>query len=545
MLNAVRYFHTLRYLRPVQIYGRLWYKLYRPKPNLSPPAAVRPPSGTWLAPARKSPALIASQRFRFLNEEHDILAVADWNHVGWAKLWLYNLHYFDDLTAVNASERIDWHRSLIMLWMAENPPGTGNGWEPYPLSLRIVNWIKWALAGNTLPHKALESLAIQTRSLAKRLEFHLLGNHLFANAKALVFAGLFFEGPEAVRWQDTGLRILEHEAPEQILPDGGHFERSPMYHTLVLEDMLDLYNVFNAYQGCVSESIRRSYQDFIERMRRWLSVMCHPDGEISFFNDAAIGVAPSPVEIDAYALRLGLMALDTLADDVTHLAASGHVRVQRGSLVALLDVAPIGPDYLPGHAHADTLSFELSLFEQRMLVNSGTSQYGNDAERQRQRGTAAHNTVTINGQDSSEVWSGFRVARRARPLGLEIREMSAGSVMVRCTHDGYRRLSGNPIHLREWHFMNNSLTIRDVIKGPFTEAVARFHFHPNIAIENRDRYLFSIILPGGEKIFCHVQKGSGRLVPSTYHPEFGLNCQNQCLEVQLIGNESLILFNWS
>ncbi|MFB1490650.1 MULTISPECIES: heparinase II/III family protein [unclassified Thiocapsa] len=51
------------------------------------------------------------------------------------------------------------------------------------------------------------------------------------------------------------------------------------------------------------------------------------------------------------------------------------MHLEAGSAVALLDVAPIGPDYLPGHAHADTLSFELSLFGQRVIVNGGTSRY--------------------------------------------------------------------------------------------------------------------------------------------------------------------------
>jgi len=83
---------------------------------------------------------------------------------------------------------------LIKKWVQENPPGEGNGWEPYPISLRIVNWVKWDLAKNCLSDEALHSLAVQARYLLKRPEFHLLGNHLFANAKALIFAGLFFYG---------------------------------------------------------------------------------------------------------------------------------------------------------------------------------------------------------------------------------------------------------------------------------------------------------------------------------------------------------------
>nr|AIA14495.1 Unknown Function [uncultured bacterium] len=172
---------------------------------------------------------LSPTRFRFLNAEREVLTQADWNAAGVDKLWLYNLHYFDDLNAADAGARSAWHRASIEKWIAENPPDTGNGWEPYTLSLRIVNWIKWALAGNALTPTALHSLAVQCRYLSRRLEYHLLGNHLFANAKALVFAGLFFEGPEADAWLRTGLDILRREVPEQVLPDGGHFERSPMY----------------------------------------------------------------------------------------------------------------------------------------------------------------------------------------------------------------------------------------------------------------------------------------------------------------------------
>lgn len=80
---------------------------------------------------------------------------------------------------------------LILRWVEENPPAVGNGWEPYPTSLRIVNWIKWAQAGNLLPESARQSLAIQVRWLSKRVEHHLLANHLFVNAKALAIAGMF------------------------------------------------------------------------------------------------------------------------------------------------------------------------------------------------------------------------------------------------------------------------------------------------------------------------------------------------------------------
>ena len=508
------------------------------------------------------------------------MSAKDWNNSNWSKLWLYNLHYFDDLNAEDSKARSEWHRALIERWVAENPVGKGNGWEPYTLSLRIVNWIKWAWAGNSLSGTATKSLALQARFLRRRLEWHILGNHLLANAKALIFAGLFFEGQEAKEWLVKGLSILEHELHEQILADGGHFERSPMYHAQVLEDVLDIVNAFgmpnyhfrgnDKYEDAKDEYESKSdilssradkfkYLSRLEhqcritapKMLAWLGAMTHPDGEIALLNDSAFGGASAPATLAEYAERLGIepYRASELVDAksgsvrIRHLEATGYIRVDWGEMTAFLDTAPIGPDYLPGHAHADTLSFELSLGGQRVIVDSGVSCYGEGAERLRQRGTAAHNTVEIDGQDSSEVWSGFRVAQRAYPLNLRI---DAAEGIISCAHDGYRRLPGQPLHRREWRFGNNSLTVWDVIEGRYSEATGRFHFHPAVSIvKSRDRALFSIALTGGGKLSCNVQHGCGQLVPSTYHPEFGLNFQNQCLEIQLNDNVSCVTFNWS
>lgn len=197
---ASRYFHTLRHLKPVQFYGRLGHKFSQIKIDNTAASKTRTTKGEWVLPARLSSSMLAladpSFRFRFLNQEHAVECSKDWNNPQVDKLWLYNLHYFDDLNAKNHSVRSAAHTLLVNRWINENPAPLGNGWEPYPTSLRIVNWVKWCLAGQAPEPHWLNSLALQTRVLMQRLEHHLLGNHLFANAKALVFAGLFFEGNE-------------------------------------------------------------------------------------------------------------------------------------------------------------------------------------------------------------------------------------------------------------------------------------------------------------------------------------------------------------
>ncbi|MCB0055622.1 MAG: heparinase II/III family protein, partial [Caldilineaceae bacterium] len=415
MTLFARYFHTLRHLRPVQIYGRLWFRLYRPRPDSRPAPPLCVAAGAWVAPPAGEPRLLGPVTFRFLDETRTLADPGDWNRPSWDKLWLYNLHYFDDLNAEGAGVRREWQRALIARWIADNPPGHGNGWEPYPLSLRVVNWIQWLLAGHAPQPDWLDSLAMQARYLARRLEWHLLGNHLFANAKALVHVGLFFDGSEADSWLAAGLRVLGRQLPEQILPDGGHFERSPMYHAILLKDVLDLLNLARVYPGRIGASQTAQWRDAASRMLDWLRAMTHPDGGLAFFNDAAFGIAPAPEELEAYARRLGLGPRVVPSDGLHHLASSGYVRLQNQDAVAILDVGEIGPTYLPGHAHADSLSFELSLGGRRFVVNSGTSLYDDCEERLRQRSTAAHSTVVVDGADSSEVWHSFRVARRALP----------------------------------------------------------------------------------------------------------------------------------
>ncbi len=545
--HIARYWHTLRYLRPVQLFGRVWFRLLRPKIDLRPAPPCRVAGNNqWVLPARRPISLVDHDRFHFLNEVHG-LSEHGWDGDNLEKLWRYNLHYFDDLNAQDAAARKDWHRALLLRWVQENPLATGTGWEPYPTSLRIVNWIKWSLAGNELPDECLESLAVQTRWLAKRLEIHLLGNHLFANAKALVFAGLFFDGREASGWLKKGMRILSREIAEQILADGGQFERSTMYHALALEDMLDLNNITTTFANALPPHWRTVIADWPRRinlMRDWLATMCHPDGEISLFNDAALGIAPTPSELERYARDLGMAESTRNLDGIVHLAQSGYIRVTQPEIVALLDVAPIGPDYLPGHAHADTLSFELSAFGERVLVNSGTSCYGLSDERLRQRETAAHNTVVVNEQSSSDVWAGFRVARRARPFGLEM--MMHDELQIVFSHDGYRRMPGSPVHTRRWQFGAKSFLIEDHVSGSFNHAAARFHLHPAITVAVSGHGITgSLSLTNGRKLSWQVEMGELELKKSTYHPYFGSSQPSCCLVLHLHNGRSRIQFKWA
>ena len=543
MPSLKTYWHTLRYLRPIQFYARLYFRVITPRVRTDVTKIELRSRGKWIAPAKRPASVVGRGEFVFLNERGS-LSEHGWDGSEKGKLWRYNQHYFDDLNAEQALNRVEWHRELLNDWISNNPPFKGNGWDPYPTSLRLVNWIKWALSGVELPAHYLESMALQARWLEKRIEWHLLGNHLFANAKALVFAGTYFSGPEADYWLNRGISILEREIPEQILPDGGHFELSPMYHALILEDMLDLCNLLECYKSNLpSQSVKlfKVCNKAASKMLMWLDSMSHMDGELSFFNDAAFGITPSSFELRQYASRLGISSFSVQGKS-KDLAHSGYVRLALENVVALLDTASIGPNYLPGHAHADTLSFEVSLFGQRLLVNTGTSCYWTYTKRTYQRSTIAHNTVSIGEEDSSEVWSNFRVARRAFPFNKKV-DIDSTSMRVECSHDGYKRLRGNPIHTRRWALDRDQLVVEDIVDNTTLPAQARFYFHPDVELKIFDREGLAL-LSGGQRVEWFVECGIASYEDSEWFPEFGKSINNKCLVVDLTDGRSKVNWSW-
>ncbi len=527
----LNYFHTIRYLRFIQIISRLKRYFKYNKINNNPVGAKRDGKGIWISPAKRSQRIFKTNIFRFLNETHEVIKTKDWNNSDLKKLWLYNLHYFDDLTSANAKDRSNAHDLLITKWIEDNPFGIGNGWEPYTVSLRVVNWIKWHISGNNLNDYQIHSLNVQIRFLSKNLETHLMGNHLLANAKALIFSGLFFSGNEASIWYRTGCKILTKEIYEQILQDGGNFELSTMYHSIILEDLLDILNLHRLYDYSPPDGV----EEVIPKMLTWLSVMCHPDNEISFFNDAAFDNTPSTIELFRYSHQLGFAHPINVAG-LTNLKESGYSRVSLTNAVAIIDRAAIGPTYIPGHAHADTLSFELSIFGKRLIVNSGTSLYERSEERLRQRGTSSHSTVVIDNQNSSEVWDSFRVARRAKISKVENRKDNE-KIYLSAQHDGYKRLHGSPIHHRSWNFTKNMLEVSDNISGSgFHNIKVVFPLHPEIMINdiNNNQIDVGII---NSNVNIHFD-GIGKLLveKSTYHPEFGSSISNNKLVYELNGD---------
>jgi uncharacterized heparinase superfamily protein len=222
---------------------------------------------------------------------------------------IYHANYCDflnvDLDGPKDSELLHRATRIALSWCDQNPRGSEIGWGPFFLSLRIVNWLKYlvrnAARGEMIGdgaqiERVLASLHVQILSLESRLERELLANHLLKNAKALVFAGALLEAPESDRWRGLGQQILREQIAEQILPDGGHIERSPMYHAWILDDLLDIQCLFESCPPDAPECALEVTQ-CIDSMTRYLSQIIHPDGEIPLFNDSQLDVTRPTAQI--------------------------------------------------------------------------------------------------------------------------------------------------------------------------------------------------------------------------------------------------------
>lgn len=554
--HALLLARTVRHLKPKQIAYQIRYRIQNSLPVLSrisqpheqvlwQPLIPLTPflNRSWLRAAD-----IEKSGFNFLNCSEAFSDTICWATLNQNRLWRYNLHYFDYLFPDRPLENETAER-LMMGWVSENSPGTADAWDPFPLSLRVVNWIKY-LSKATPQVSTVETLVLsllcQVKRLERRLEFHLLANHLFKNIKALVFAGLFFQGPQARRWLKRGLKLIEEELPEQVGQDGGHFERSPMYHSMILEDCLDLYNVCSAQPQGDLQSLSRRLLPVITGMITFLNGMTHPDGQIALFNDAAFGIEAPPRMLTHYFEQVTGKSAPGTKEKFWSFPETGYfVMAPEDGDRMIIDCGPIGPDYQPGHGHCDTLSFELSLKGRRVIVDSGCFQYEDGPIRQYNRGNAGHNTVTIDGENQSEVWGAHRCARRARPVYAKLEQMPDGGLFFEGAHDGYRRLSGSPIHHRTVMWAGDQCRVEDHVKGSGRHDIeSRLHMHPDLDLEfdpeqvvvhDQGRTLLSISTNGTEKL----ERASG-----WYCPEFGKQLPCTVL-IQNFKNVSLpFKFGW-
>ena len=523
MLDAgLRLLRTIRPLRAMQIVAQVRHRLPKRYPGpgrILETLEIRWRPGEFPAPTverANAEAEILSGRLSFVGRTETVGFPPAWDGGDRPRLWRYNLHYHEFLW------RLDYRdaRTVVLDWISGHPPRAGQtGWEAYPISLRLVNWCTLFFGrhvARTLDDEAFAqalwmSIRDQARHLERNIEWHLMANHLLENAVSLAVVGSCFGHPEADRWLKKGRALLERELPEQVLADGGHVERSPMYQCRVLHDLRVL-------MATREPSLAALVEPYVMPATGVLRAMTHPDGDIALLNDSALGVYPMP---DPVAPAAGPFALHE----------TGYYGAQNddGDYV-ICDAGPLGPDYQPGHGHADLFSFELSLGGSRVVVDSGVSTYEPGTVRDFCRSTRAHNTVEIGGTDQAELWGAFRVGRRPVPTGIEWRA-SPSRFTLSAEHRGYAHLSGSPRHRRrfEWHGLG-ALTITDEVSATRpVDAVTRLHLHPECQVEGFTDGGCALRFAGGSADVSWEGWQGAELTESTYCPRFGVETANACL----------------
>lgn len=468
MLNKIGlYYHTLKYLKAIQFKYRFYYMLrtkWRRLLNHSYSFNLSFPETQQLnleSSVTNHTSYLEKYYFRFLNIEHHFDETIDWNYADHGKLWVYNLCYFEYLGQADFSKE---QGLRLINDFIENQTSVKDGLEPFPISLRVINWIKFLTYHQIDNQKINQSLYGQLQILLDNLEYHLLGNHLLENGFALLFGAYFFEDKQIY---EAAKNILIPELNEQILADGAHFELTPMYHQLMLYRVLDCYNLVKNNLSFNYELIE-SLASKAALMLGWLKQMTFSNGAIPLFNDSANNIAPITRQLIDYSNRLKISSIQK------KLKESGYRKFTKARYELIVDVGNIAPDYIPGHAHSDTFGFELYIDGKPFIVDTGISTYEKNERRQEERCTSAHNTTKVNQKEQSEIWGGFRVAKRAKVTILKETQSQ-----VKAIHNGY----GKILHERHFYMTDQDIKIRDIIHSSnIVDAKSYIHFHPSVSL---------------------------------------------------------------
>lgn len=562
-----RYLRAILNLRPGQVLRRVLTRVDRvlphdPKrwsfPGGRSPSVRTDLSPALLLPAPQSPEIafheLSKGIFRHLNRSRTLgLDRPDWRlgPCSEDRLWTITLHYHEwaySLAHVaagdgeNAPAAAKLFRHYLDDWMIHcdlaRPGSRELAWNPYAIATRIGWWVrcfllaepKGAIFEPDFRASFLRSLWQQAKYLRDHLEWDLRANHLLRDAVGLAWAGRFFAEPECREWLRKAEKIASSQADEQVLPDGGHFERTPAYHIHVMEDFLTLGHLLEDPDA--RDKVRTAWH----RMAGCIAWMRHPDGQIPLLNDSTLNSALAPDEALKRGEQIGY-AVSGAFRQGGRLFRDFGVFVWHGNpWTVFFDVGLIGVRYQLGHGHADTLTLEVSLRGSRLVVDPGTRAYDWDSRRQYDRSTRAHNTVAIDGHDSSEVWHIFRCGRTARPTLVQA-EWDSDGFRVVCSHDGYRHLSGSPRHVRTVELHGDRvLAVTDRCEGSGVHHLSGgWLLDPRWAVETRQDG-WRLACPDCGSIIVRVQGPAGLKLmtePRWYHPEFGLEVDTIRLEWEI------------
>ena len=187
------YYNTLKYMKLTQVSYQFYYRLRKKlgRNKFSKKLDIKPEPLHFKKAIYSSPSYsLETNTFTFLNKSRTCIESIDWDFAQHGKLWTYNLNYFDFLNQEGLSKEVGL--SLIQHYI-NSSERLKNGLEPYPISLRGINWIKF-LSRNKIQDQTInQCLYNHYYTLLNNREFHLLGNHLLENGFSLFFGAYYFK----------------------------------------------------------------------------------------------------------------------------------------------------------------------------------------------------------------------------------------------------------------------------------------------------------------------------------------------------------------
>ncbi|MFP6778338.1 MAG: heparinase II/III family protein, partial [Alphaproteobacteria bacterium] len=319
-----------------------------------------------------------------------------WQHTGAGEFWFSELQSFDwlrDLQALATQASRARARKLVLHWLDLHTAIDPRPWSPDLLGRRVTAWLSHAEfllkdSDSSFSKRFFQGVALQARHLSRTTRTCGDGSKRFLALKGLLYSGLSL--PDGERRTQQALKLLTAELSRQILPDGGHIERSPTAHLLVLRHLIDIRGSLIS-AGLPSPEV---LNNAIDRMAPVLRAFRHGDGALALFN--------ASVENEPWLIDLVLAQSATKGRALHNAPHIGFRRVQAGRSLLIADLG--APAKSGRRVHAGTLSFELSAGKERLIVNCGAWRGDDEAWRKALRATAAHSTLTVNDTNSCELF---------------------------------------------------------------------------------------------------------------------------------------------
>ena len=455
-------------------------------------------------------------------------------------------------------------KNLIHDWMLKNPVNQGVNWQcAMEAAIRACNFaLAWNFLKNSPPwqnekfrNDFLRSIAEHGRFILRNLEFRLTANtnHLIADYTGLLFLGILFpQFKEARKWLATGLLGIENEIKEQVYDDGVDYEASIPYHRLICELFGHCALLCRFNKIPLSGEFTAKLEKMFEFAVRYTKpnglapqIGDNDDGRLFIFEDFYNWERRDHRHL--FKLAAELFPLNNFLTQEVQNSAKPSSKgfnesriyiMRKNDFYCIVDAGDVGQNGHGGHAHNDTLSFELCIQGEDFIIDPGTYVYNADPQaRCHFRGTKMHNIVTIDDLEMNRFksYTLFSIHNDAVPQINKWDSTEKWDTLDAC-HTGYLRQNIGVTHYRNFHFDKNALNLRitDHFDGKGSHNLEwDFHFAPGITTQKADEKI--ILEKNGKRVEMTLPKtlaAAAQIVDGETSPRYGIKENAKVLAIK-------------